>query len=400
MSRLLFVLENDYFPRDARVYNECLTLARDFQCYVLAPRQRGQKFSENVQSVKCYRYPHFEAKSLRYIFLEYLVAAVCIGSLVPLLTLIHRIRIVHVANPPDFIIPLVSWLKLFGTKLIFDVHDLSVETFKGKAASRSAIGRRLAGALNALESFSIRLANVVVVTNSSIKDHVVEKSKAVPVYVVRNSNPVKFRSVAEVDKRPREGVLNVGYFGVISGDEASGLDHFFPVAEVFSQGPLRYQFSIVGDGPGLPYLKRAVRERQLDAHFRFFGYVRLPDAFDLIKNFDFGLVTLGNVTKNHLHTAMKIMDYMCCAVPVCSLRLKEQLRSTQGIGIHADTFDQIAIDMADIFQRQAEYEALRQKTLSHFNSVLSWELQRQELLNAYDSLLNMRRPTKRFTWGR
>jgi glycosyltransferase involved in cell wall biosynthesis len=164
------------------------------------------------------------------------------------------------------------------------------------------------------------------------------------------------------------------------------------MAEVLARTPMPYQFSIVGDGPGLSYLERAAREKGLDQHFRFFGYVRLPDAFDLIKNFDFGVVTWGYLAKNHLHTAMKVMDYMCCAVPVCSLRLKEQIQSTQNIGIHADTFAQIAIEMIDVFQQQAQYESLRQATLAHFNRVLSWELQSQKLINAYGSLLNRNAP--------
>jgi hypothetical protein len=84
---------------------------------------------------------------------------------------------------------------------------------------------------------------------------------------------------------------------------------------------------------------------------------------------------------------------MCCAVPVCSLSLKEQVNSTQNIGIHGDTFDQVAARILDVFQKQADYESLRQKTLSHFNKRLSWELQSQKLIHAYTSLLNSSRPS-------
>jgi glycosyltransferase involved in cell wall biosynthesis len=388
MSRVLFVLENDYFPRDARVYNECLTLSGLHCCYVLAPGRRGEKLRERVESVQCYRYPHFEANSLKYLLFEYLVAAAAIAVLVPLITLIHRIRVVHVANPPDFIIPLVSWLKLFGTKFVFDVHDLSVETFKGKSASQSVLGRHLANALDVLESASIRVADLVIVTNASIEEHVVKKREGVPVHVVRNSNAIRFRSLKEVKKRKRDGVLNVGYFGVLADDEAAGLNNFFAMAEVLARGPLPYRLSIVGDGPGLSVLKNIATERRLDQHFRFYGYVSFPDAFELIKDFDFGVVTWGYLPKNHLHTAMKVMDYMCCAVPVCSLRLKEQLQSTQNIGIHADSFAQIAAAMIDVFQKPDQYESLRRETLVHFNRVLSWELQSRKLINAYGSLLN------------
>jgi hypothetical protein len=125
----------------------------------------------------------------------------------------------------------------------------------------------------------------------------------------------------------------------------------------------------------------------MENRFALHGFVRLPEAFDVIKQFDFGLVTWGDLPKNHLHTAMKVMDYMCCGVPVCSLRLKEQLASTQNVGIHGDTFEEIAQGMANIYRDEHEYEQLRQKTLRHFNEVLSWELQERSLLDAYAALL-------------
>ena len=57
---------------------------------------------------------------------------------------------------------------------------------------------------------------------------------------------------------------------------------------------------------------------------------------------------------------MKIMDYMCCAVPVCSLPLKEQVYSTQGIAIHANTFEGIARKIAEVYKEVNEYEGFKE----------------------------------------
>lgn len=230
------------------------------------------------------------------------------------------------------------------------------------------------------------MADVVVATNSSIKEHVINKNSRKAVYVVRNSNPVRFNCLEEVGKRSRDGTLNIGYFGVLANDEAAGLDHLFHMAEVLNRQSVSWMFSIVGDGPGLRYLRSVARQKHLEDRFRFFGYVNIPEAFALIKDFDFGLVTWGYLPKNHMHTAMKIMDYMCCAVPVCSLRLKEQLISTQGIGVHRDSFEEIAEELARLHRALDEYETLRRATLAHFNGRLAWELQERTLCNAYAAL--------------
>jgi glycosyltransferase involved in cell wall biosynthesis len=385
--RVLFVVENDYYPRDMRVYNECTALSGIYSCYVLAPRRQGQKLIERIESVTCFRFPHFEAHSLKLILLEYSIAVLWIALLVPLICLLRRIKVVHVANPPDFIIPAIAWLKIFGIRITFDVHDLSVETFRGKRASRSAIGRLLVSALDTLESWSILIADLIVTTNSSIQEYVTQKSRSKTIYVVRNSNPILFENLREVNKREGDGVINIGYFGVLADDEAAGLDHFFSIAEVLDRHSVPFRFSIVGDGPGLRYLRRIAKQKQLENRFRFFGFVEIPEAFELIKNFDFGLVTWGYLAKNHLHTAMKIMDYMCCGVPVCSLLLKEQVTSTQGIGIQRNTFEEVAEDIVRIYASTNEYQTLREATLSHFNSTLAWEFQERALISAYSLLL-------------
>jgi len=390
---VLFIVENDYFPRDARVRNECASLASTYRCHVLAPRGKRERFLETVESATCVRFPHFEAASLRFIPLEYLIAAFWIAFLGPLIAAVRGIRIIHVANPPDFVVPLLGWLKIFGVRLVFDVHDLSVETFKGKVASRSRLGRSLEAALRSLESASIGIADAIVATNQSIRQHVTDQRPGALVCVVRNSNGIRYRSLREVDKAPRDGALRIGYFGVLADDEAAGLANFFPIAETMELRGMPYRIAVVGDGPGLAGLQAEAARRRLSDRFEFHGFVGLPKAFELIKEFDFGLVTWGDLPKNRMHTAMKVMDYMCCAVPVCSLPLAEQVRSTQNIGIHEATFEAIAEKMIDTYQDADRFEALRQRTLDHFNAVLCWERQQGALLDVYATLAGTAQPS-------
>ncbi len=387
-AKVLFVVENDYYPRDMRVYNECTSLSEVYSCYVLAPRQRGEAFVEDIGSVKCFRYPHFEAKALKWIFLEYLNAAFWIATSVPIIVLRHGITVVHIANPPDFIIPAISWLKLLRKKVIYDVHDLSVETFKGKSIGRSPIGLPALYLLRALESASILIADLIVVTNTSIRDYIARKGKGKQTFVVRNSNRRRYGDLGQIDKAKRDGLMRLGYFGVLADDDAAGLDNLFVMADALTRLKAPFKFRIVGSGPGLEPLRQKVRQRQMDDNFEFHGFVPMPQAFELIKNFDFGLVTWGYLPKNHLHTAMKVMDYMACGVPVCSLLLTEQVRSTDHIGIHAGTFEEIALRMVESYGNPGEYETLRERTLNHFNTVLSWELQERNLRHAYSSLLS------------
>lgn len=388
-GNILFIVENDYFPRDMRVFNECVSLSSEYRCYVLAPRGKGEKFVERIKGITCYRFPSLEAKSMKGIIPEYLIAAVAIGIIAPLLVMAHRIKVIHAANPPDFVIPILSWLKLLKVAMVYDVHDLSLETFKGKRFPEGIIRSSLEAALRALELMSISMADAIIATNRSIYGHVMARGSAkTNTVVVRNSNRIVFRTVAEVAKQKTAGPINIGFFGKLGNDEAAGLENFFVIARALTECGTEFKFSIVGDGPGLGFLKDRCRQHGLADRFEFYGFLPIPEAFEIIKEFDFGLVAWGYMQKNHFHTAMKVMDYMCCAVPVCSLRLREQINSTGNIGIIEDTFEEIAHKMVDVYRRPAAYDALRRHTLQHFNESLGWETQEAVLRQTYAALLS------------
>lgn len=380
-KNILFIVENDYFPQDIRVFNEVITLSQSFNCYVIAPRGKNQKWIEKYPESTCYRFPHYEAGKIHYIVFEYAIAAFWIVFYVPIISLFKKICKIHVANPPDFIIPLICWLRIAGIKIIFDMHDLSVETFKGKSISRSFTGRIFQAFLIFFEKLSLKCSNIIITTNHSIKEYALSKTNK-PVFVVRNSNPIIYNNLSKINKTYVNKLI-IGYFGVLSDDEASGLENLVSLAECLLKRKTDFEVHIIGRGSGIKVLQQILVTRGLTAYFKFFGFIALPEAFDFIKNFDLGLVTWGYLPKNHLHTAMKIMDYMCCGVPVCSLRLKEQVYSTNGIGIHTDNFTMMADEMIKIYTDLNIYEILRQKTLDHFNWNLAWEIQEKILLDAY-----------------
>ena len=380
-------MENDFFPRDMRVYNECKTITDHYSCFAVAPRQNKEKYIEIIDgNIKCYRFPHFEANILELLPIEYLNAAFWLFALVTFVVLRHHIRIIHVANPPDFIIPLLAWLKIFGVVFIYDIHDLSIETFKGKKDNQQGFAVRIILALLAMfEKLSISFSDIIIATNLSIKGYVQGDHPLKKVFVVRNSNPVRFQTIAEIPKKndPR---MNIGYFGVLANDKAAGLDNLISLVKRLKEHTLEFTISVIGDGPGLKPLKRLVKDNNICEYFEFYGYLSIELAFQEIINFDFGLVTWGDIPKNNIHTAMKVMDYMCCGVPVCSLKLKEQMHSTQNIAIHTDSFEEMADSIVELYQKKNEYEELRKLTLNHFNTLLSWEHQSRELIRAYECL--------------
>ena len=199
---ILFVVENDFFPQDARVYRECQALAAECPSYVLAPRAPGRHYVERVDGVHCYRYPAFHASRTVLIPLEYALALLTLALLIPLIVAAKRVAVVHTANPPDFIIPAVAWLKMFGIKLVYDVHDVSEETLRGKFADAGLAFQVFAKPIRWLERISIAWSDLVIATNVSISRRIAALSPGKRIVVVRNSNPLVYRRVEDIARRP------------------------------------------------------------------------------------------------------------------------------------------------------------------------------------------------------
>ena len=151
-----------------------------------------------------------------------------------------------------------------------------------------------------------------------------------------------------------------------------------------------FTFSIIGCGEGIVILKNLLKEDNLEKYFKFYGWMNLNDAFKEIIHFDFGILPLTDTKANNMATASKFMDYMCCAVPACSLKLTEQMKTTSNIGIHTDSFEDMNDKIIKYYKNKKQYRELRELTLTRFNEELCWEKQTTSLIKGYDELLNVK----------
>jgi len=387
-KNVLFVIANNYFPEDIRVYNESTTLSEEegYNCYVLTPKKKGEKTKEIVNNITCYRFPYFDAASVIGLVFEYILVSFFIMVLAPVIVFRKKIHVIHLANPPDHLILLVYWLKIFNVKIIFDHHDLAVEVIKGKFQSeKSILLKILVSVFTFFEKISLRLADHVITSNNSIKENDQKIIKKNEIVVVRNSNKIQFNNIEEIPKKKNE-VLHLGYFGVIGNDRAAGLDNIILIAKELIKRKVPFIFTVIGDGPGFMTLKELINNEKIEEYFDMRGFVPLNDAIKEIIHFDFGILPWPDIPKNHFLSAIKIINYMCCGVPVCSLKLKEQLITTQGIGIFSDDFNTMADSIIDVYKDEQEYDLMRKRTLERFNKFLCWEIQKMELIHIYNNL--------------
>ena len=130
MKRIAMVVLSSY-PIDVRVRREAEAL-RDAgtKIDVLCITQRGELTKENVNGINVFRLnlKRHRAGKFRYL-LEYALFFTWSFLKLTHLELRNRYDIIHVHNMPDFLVFTALIPKLFGAKIVLDLHDPMPELF-------------------------------------------------------------------------------------------------------------------------------------------------------------------------------------------------------------------------------------------------------------------------------
>src|SRR5579875_3391417 len=194
-KRVLLLSENESVPSDRRVWDSARALARaGCEVHVVcpcgaagerAPSGESARF-EVREAVYVHRYPlrFSQGGAIGYVR-EYLQAWRRCRRLVRSLSSGRPFDIVHVCNPPDFLL-LAAWpARRAGARLIFDHHDLTPELVRERYGGGAL---PLYGLALASERLAIRAADAVIATNESYRRVATERcgKRAESVFVVRN----------------------------------------------------------------------------------------------------------------------------------------------------------------------------------------------------------------------
>jgi glycosyltransferase involved in cell wall biosynthesis len=409
VGSVLMLVENN-FPADTRVRNEAFTLAaHGLTVRVLALRGPRELPREVVNGVTVYRIPRltlFEklpdvrasavgrlvrrlAAVIGYVSeYAYFTSACLVMSLY--LAIRYGIDVIHAHNPPDTLVLVSATLKLFGTKSVFDHHDLSPELYLSRYKSTTS---PITWALHVFERLSVKAADVVIATNESYRSIDIARNGVEPsnVFVVRNGPDLaRVRLVAEDSRLRNMNRTILGYVGAMNPQD--GLDYLLRALRhlLARLGRRDFYCVIIGDGDSRLALEAMAVELGLSDHVWFTGFVPDDDMVRYLSTADICLDPNPSSPLNDVSTWIKVMEYMALGKPVVSFDLKETRVSAGDAAVYATPNDEaqfaeaIAALMDDV-GRRAEMGRLGQERVK---SELGWHVTSQNLLRAYESLLH------------
>ncbi|HEU5378210.1 MAG TPA: glycosyltransferase family 4 protein [Ktedonobacteraceae bacterium] len=300
----------------------------------------------------------------------------------------HGFDVIHAANPPDSFFFLSWFYRPFGKRFIFDLHDLAPELFQAKFGKRT---RFLLPLLYWLEKRSCVAANLILTTNKSQKEKIIERAGCPPekVHIVRNGPDLN-----RLYRVPAEPALKRGfpfllvYLGNMESQD--GIEYALRVMHelVFIHGRKDVLLALLGDGGHLPELQELARDLSLEAFVYFTGWVSDQKIRRYLSTADIGLCPDPHNGVNELSTTIKSMEYMAMSLPCVAFDLKETRVTMREAALYAtpNSVQDFARQILRLLDDPASRASRGQEGRIRIETYLSWDHARRNLLGAYATL--------------
>lgn len=384
---ILIVVENLPVPLDRRVWQEsCALRDAGYEVVVICPRMRGYHAAyECLDGIHIYR--HWisdEAGGLVGFLGEYASALWGETWLAWKAWRRHRFRLIHLCNPPDLLFLVAAPFKLlFGTRIVFDVHDVWPEFFEAKFHRRGLFY----WAVRAAERLTYACADVALATNRSVQEVAIERGGMLPweVFVVRTAPKIASGKVAP-DPALRRGRKHlVGYVGVMGN--ADGVVHLVEAARhiVRTRGRTDVQFLLMGTGPEYDNLVRRRDEAGLQAHVDLPGRVSNEALFAALQTIDVGVACDPINAYNDHCTMNKTLEYMAFGKPQVMYDVREGRYSAGEAAryVGENSPEKLGDAILELLDDPEARERLGAIGRERIRTELNWERSVEQLLRAY-----------------
>lgn len=394
-SQVLILVQNLPVPFDRRVWQEGLALTNaGYDVHIVCPRTNEYPLPrEMLKGIRIYRYrPGPEARRSAAYLAEYGIALLSQLYLALRIRLRHRIAVTHVCNPPDLLFLVALPLMVFGSRLIYDHHDVCPELMLAKGHGASSAQVRLT---RLFERFTYRACDVSIETNESYRDIALSRGRmsSDDVFVVRSAPDSERFASARPDEKWLFGRKHlVAYVGVMGLQD--GLDYLIDAVQIIINEWQRQdiQFVLVGSGPELARLRERVRDLLIDSQVVFTGRLPEQDLGAVLASSDVCVNPDEANTMNDISTMNKVLEYMALGKPMAQFDLHEGRVSAGDASLYAKRND--ATSLAECIVRLVDDTAMRawmgQIGMERLTRSLSWELQIPQLLAAYSRALGKR----------
>jgi len=324
--RKIAVIGYTNYSTDPRVKREAEALS-DNNYYVdtfVLKKAHDPKY-ELINGVNVYHLNQFRYRgnsNLKYIF-SYLEFFIRIFLKISTFYFKKRYRVIHINNMPDFLVFTAIIPKLFGAKLILDIHDTMYETFSTKFENNS--NSFLLKILLLQERISACFVDSVISVHYPQKSEILVKHGIMKnkITVVSNFCDRKIFNLGETNIVKSNIIKNKSfkmmYHGTIS--KRYGLDVVLKGLNKIKDRISGLFFLILGEGDYSKDLFKLIDEYELEEVVEFRNeMVPVRSLPKIISNIDLGIVSYIPSEATEYMLPTKLMEYIAMEKPVLCVR--------------------------------------------------------------------------------
>lgn len=290
-----------------------------------------------------------------------------------------RPEIAHFHDPE--LIPIGALLRIFGIKVIYDVHEDYPQAVAENYRLPSGARKILPPIVRFVEWAIAPFFSAIVTVTPQIQKRF-QKKKAI---LVRNWPRV--REFPEPSSTPmRERPLEFAYIGTITQNRniLGMLD-----AVNFLRND-KVTLRLAGDFPVKADYEEALSRPGWNS-VNFVGWVSRDGIADILVNARAGLVVLKPVEHEMLTLPIKLFEYMAAGVPVIAsdFPLWREIVDSAGCGllVDPDKPEEIAAAMRWVLENPDDAEAMGQRGRAAVLAQFNWEQEAETLIETYETLL-------------
>ena len=305
-----------YYPHDeSRVQREALALLEKGQGVDVLCLRKGKEPPHGYhKGVNFYRLPVGKQVSPNLIgyLIEYVLFFLLSSLKLTTLFFKKHYRVIQVHNPPDILIFAGLIPKIFGARIVLDIHDLEPELYSAKF--NIGMHHPFVKLLLVIEQLSCWFADqVLIVTNiwrkKLLKRGIDEKKCSVlmnlPDESIFNSISIKRSNT----------YFNLIYHGTLV--ERYGVDVAIMAVNILKNKISEIRLNIIGEGEKLSELTRLTKKFSLEDKIYFNRkFIPVDEIPRIIAKMDIGIVPnrLNDFTRDILNT--KLLEYVAMHIPV------------------------------------------------------------------------------------
>jgi glycosyltransferase involved in cell wall biosynthesis len=290
-----------------------------FAVDAIALKRSGQLPREAIRGVHVYRVQgRYRGRSLWRYMWEYTRFFIRSAVMSTRLFIARRYKVVHIHNMPDALVFAAFVPRLFGAKIILDIHDPMPETYGSKF--RTVANRVMNKLLLLQERMSVSFADKTITVSEPVKAGILIKHGYSEESIGVVANFADDNIFAPLECSSGKDVVRFVFHGTIL--ERNGLRSLLEaVAKVRNRKKIRIR--IIGEGDFSDELKRLIEKYNISDIVEFVNRIfPLHDVPQLLADCHVGLVPLdiGPSAVANFALPLKLVEYTCLGLPSISVR--------------------------------------------------------------------------------